>query len=199
VHLFDPVSYRFLRAVDFGKGEATRATFHPDGEKLAVGAYRGFRICVIDVASATIERELKGHETSVTALAFDPLGTRLASGSSNRIRIWDWEAKKELRAHWVHRKEIQALQWRDDSSLISGSEDGTLRLTRLRVVPNGVIDDYFKRNWFVRAEDGRPIWNLDVTEIKPGFIDEGYRKRLIAPESQSGPKVDLEPHHPRAR
>ena len=92
---------------------------------------------------------LKGHGGTIRALAFDPRGTLLASGSEDTtVRLWDMTAKVQLRICLGHRMDgcshhyaVRAVAFSPDGTkLISGSEDHTAQL------------------W--NAEDGKPLlWN----------------------------------------
>lgn len=43
-----------------------------------------------------LQRTLEGHDGCVNAVAFDPTGTLLVSGSDDqRIMVWDWEAGEQ--------------------------------------------------------------------------------------------------------
>src|SRR5262249_27349596 len=62
--------------------------FTPDSKHVAFTVQRVVQ--VVDVASRTGVRELRGHEAPVIALAFSPDGTRLLTGSEDKTAaLWD--------------------------------------------------------------------------------------------------------------
>ncbi|MDY6783149.1 MAG: serine/threonine-protein kinase [Cyanobacteriota bacterium] len=73
---------------------------------------------------------LKGHLSSVNALAFRPTGPQLASASADRtIALWDIEGEKRLDTLTEHRSVVSAIAYTPDGELLaSGSWDYTLRL-----------------------------------------------------------------------
>jgi serine/threonine protein kinase len=73
---------------------------------------------------------LKGHLSSVNAVAFRPTGPQLASASADRtIALWDIEGEKRLDTLTEHRSVVAALAYTPDGELlVSGSWDYTLRL-----------------------------------------------------------------------
>ncbi|HTU21245.1 MAG TPA: serine/threonine-protein kinase [Gemmataceae bacterium] len=108
-------------------------------------------IGVWDTAGGRWLYPLKGHTGTIRALAFDPGGGILASGSDDTtVRLWEMTAKqpRELRICKGHRMDgcshhyaVRAVAFSPDGTkLISGSEDHTAQL------------------W--NAEDGKPLlWN----------------------------------------
>jgi WD40 repeat protein len=68
----------------------------PDGIRLAVGGTKG-DIYIVDTRGDGPPKVLRGHQGSVTAVAFGPDGSLLASGSwDGKERIWDVEAGAEV-------------------------------------------------------------------------------------------------------
>ena len=69
--------------------EVTCIVRSPHQEIFAVG-YADGSIRLWNAASGSVVTTFNGHKKSVTALAFDPQGTRLASGSQDTdIILWD--------------------------------------------------------------------------------------------------------------
>ena len=73
---------------------------------------------------------LRGHAGAVTAVAFSPDGTILASASADStIRFWDMPGGRESRVLRGHKGQVNALAFSPDSKqLISGGVDGTIRV-----------------------------------------------------------------------
>ena len=157
---------------NLGDRDAQTAMFHPGGEKLAVSLFRDFSINVIDFSTRRLDRKITGHELGIVSFAFSPDGSKLASGSLNRIRTWDWESGRELRSVWAHENLVQALTWLDEHRIVSGGEDGQLKLW----LPGEFRPDFLRfedKNWFrLDSADNQLRWNSDPTKFAPGFIDQ---------------------------
>jgi len=67
---------------------APKIAYSPDGRKIAI--VRGEEIEIWDIAAAKCVKRIKGHEGSLTALAFAADGKRLVTGSSDTtLLLWD--------------------------------------------------------------------------------------------------------------
>ena len=106
----------------------TALAFHPTEPYLAAGN-EDRSVYIINLETEKLEKELPGHERSVVALAFDDTGEKLAASSMTRISIWDWKSEKEENVFLAHDRDVvPVLQWKDGSQLISGGEDGNLKM-----------------------------------------------------------------------
>jgi WD40 repeat protein/basic membrane lipoprotein Med (substrate-binding protein (PBP1-ABC) superfamily) len=89
---------RLRRVVD-NYGEAITATgLSPDGRLLAAGGADGI-IRLWDVASGEELKSWQAHHSSLTRLAFDPSGKRLASygsGTDRAAKVWETSSGNEL-------------------------------------------------------------------------------------------------------
>ena len=106
--------------------------FSPDGKILASGS-TDKTICLHDINTGELLHRFEGHEDSITALTYHPIGgILLVSGSKDgTIRIWDpwtWKPsnKKPLHIYKEHTREVTALAFSPDGTLASGSKDGTV-------------------------------------------------------------------------
>ncbi len=121
-------------------GDVTSIAFSPDSKVLASGSTDN-TIRLWSATSgqhlATLEEQIewgvvthKGHTGDVTAVAFSPDGTTLASGDrDNTILLWDIGTRQHRIALTGHRGRITALTFsRDGATLVSGSTDDTIRL-----------------------------------------------------------------------
>jgi WD40 repeat protein len=76
---------------------------------------------------------LPGPAGAVSAVAFAPDGSRLASGSADgTVRLWDVAAGKQLRQWTGHRAGVKAVAFSPDTTkLASASHDTTVLVWEL--------------------------------------------------------------------
>jgi len=110
------------------KNAVSSIAFSPDNRTLASGSF-DTTICLWDLATGTVMRELRGHTGSVRSVAFSPDGRTLASGSHDTtIRLWDL-ATGNSRDLIGHTGPIWSVAFSPDGILIaSGSNDKTIRI-----------------------------------------------------------------------
>jgi WD40 repeat protein len=73
-------------------------------------------------------RTLYGHRGEVTALAFSPDGSLLASASGDRtVRVWETATGREVYVLAGHTDRVSSVAFSRDGRLASGSWDGTAR------------------------------------------------------------------------
>jgi U3 small nucleolar RNA-associated protein 12 len=78
------------------RAEVTCIARSPQHDAFAVG-YADGSIRLWNVHTGTVTSTFNGHKNSVTALAFDERGTRLASGSQDTdLIVWDIVAEAGL-------------------------------------------------------------------------------------------------------
>ena len=67
-------------------------------------------------------RELKGHDSDVTSLAFSPNGQRFASGSCDKtVRVWDITSGECLHVLEGHTMPVDSVVFSPDGHLIASS------------------------------------------------------------------------------
>ena len=86
----------------------------------------GFLRPALDQSIAVLE----GHEGEVTAIAYSPDGTRMATGSTDTTaRIWDTATGKEVAVLEGHEQPVNSIAFSPDGSrLATGSSDNTARI-----------------------------------------------------------------------
>ncbi|ODV90613.1 hypothetical protein CANCADRAFT_108452 [Tortispora caseinolytica NRRL Y-17796] len=88
-------------------------------------------ILVWSLDSLTPRHRLVGHVGSIFAVKWSADLTRLATGSDDRsIKLWDVSSGRCLSAGWGHDARVWALQFIDNNTLLSSSEDCTCRVWR---------------------------------------------------------------------
>jgi WD40 repeat protein/predicted Ser/Thr protein kinase len=123
---------RLLRTIDVPKGAGVVGfALSPDRTRLAVASWPVAGHTSIGIYDASTGKELArcAQDVGWCALAFSPDGTRLASGSDNRVvRLWDAATGRPLEECQGHTSKILSISFRQDGSrLLSASHDGTVR------------------------------------------------------------------------
>ena len=110
----------------FSYGSGLR--FGPNSRRLATAL--GRQIQLWELPSGRQIDQLRGHTSDVHALAFNPDGGMLASGSRDKtIGLWDVDAAKRLRAYSGHTALVQSVTFDPSGRMLaSSSSDGTIKL-----------------------------------------------------------------------
>lgn len=109
-------------------------TFSPDGTRLASGGGDfSVHIWKLDTGGAEPERVLFGHEDFITSLAFSsaPQNLLASGGADGSVRVWNLDGQEKGADYMLigHLGRVKAVAFNHDNSLIlSGSEDQTVRL-----------------------------------------------------------------------
>ena len=151
-------------------GDAIRsAAYSFDGKRVVCG-YSDGTVCILGVASGQIEKELRGHQSSINSVAFSNNGRYIASTSNDKTkRIWNAETGDCIHTLQVEKDDI----WQ---AVISFSPD----------------DKYVLSNW----KFGFRIWDVEtghlVTESKQQhdkevtFVTFSHDGKLVATASWDG-------------
>ena len=129
----DPVALRLatiaLRPVRrrLGSWPGTAAAFLTDGDELAVGQDDG-RIIVVDPARATPARTLDSLGGPVTALAYSPLGSRLAVASKTEVHVRDARTGQEI---WRVSVEARDIAFVPDTDRLVITSEHAVRMVEL--------------------------------------------------------------------
>lgn len=111
---------------------AVSIMFSPNGEILACVGDDGpwdRKIYLLDGSNGEILKTLRGHNKTITTLAFSSDGKMLAgSGWGNVIHLWDSHSGQPIHTFRRHTSSVRALSFSpNNKTLVSGSNDGTVR------------------------------------------------------------------------
>lgn len=103
-----------------------------DSNILAVGYEDGsVRLWNLEQSESTVV--LRGHKTAVTALCFDPTGTRLASGAKDTdIVLWDLASESGLYRLRGHNNAVTSIAFLTKDHIVSSSKDSLVKLWDLQ-------------------------------------------------------------------
>lgn len=172
--------------------------FSPEGRQFAFSELDD--VVVWDWTGRQPLRRLRGHQSTVTGIAFSPDGRRLAScGNDRRIIVWDAQSGEPLRTLTGHRDEILQVVFVGNDRLVSLGKDSvifvwnvgysvplcTLRepdgrfCSRLAVSPD--------QQWLAwRLSDGEiPLLDLSVGDPEPQAGDAATAVRGLATQASS--------------
>ena len=102
--------------------------FSPDGEHLvSCGESNSARIR--NISTGQLVSELAGHTGPVTRIIYSPDGRLIATASKDKtIRLWNAMTGMSAATLDWHGASVQLLGFADAGSLVSGHEDGTIRV-----------------------------------------------------------------------
>lgn len=117
------------------KNWVTSVAYAPDGHTLATGGghtlvFKPGEVTLWDVAAGKERGTLKGHESAVWGVAFDPAGKRLATASFDKsVKLWEAASFKELATLKGHANWVTCVAFSPDGAVVvTGSEDTTVKL-----------------------------------------------------------------------
>jgi WD40 repeat protein/serine/threonine protein kinase len=111
--------------------ELTEIAFSPSGDMLATAASDG-AIKLVTLVDGTI-RTLAGHTGHVYALSFSADGEQLlTAGRDHSARLWRVGDGSQLATFLGHDKAVYHARFVDETRIVTGSDDGTVRLWDVR-------------------------------------------------------------------
>lgn len=128
IRLWDTQSGKLKRRIQNSLNEVMSVSFSPDGEMLASVSAHGTKLW--NYRSGNFIRSLA---TGDEPIAFSPDGKVLASGSKRNLKLWDVQTGALLRELVGHSDTVNTAVFSPDgATLLSGSEDGTVRQWRIK-------------------------------------------------------------------
>ena len=114
---------RVVAAAD--PGRVRSLAFSRDGGLLAAGLLRGEAL-LLDADSLEVRGRLSGHPLAVAALAFSPDGSRLATASSDGIRLWDTATCRLVLFLMTPDNPVLSLAWSHDGKWLASGHGKSL-------------------------------------------------------------------------
>jgi WD40 repeat protein len=96
-----------------------------DGRLLAAGLLQGEAL-LLDPRSLAVRARLPGHALAVTALAFSPDGSRLATASADGIRLWDTATARPVLFLMTPDNPVLSLAWSPDGARLASGHGKSL-------------------------------------------------------------------------
>jgi WD40 repeat protein len=136
VGLLDVNTGKAIHALGELTARVSSVAFSPDGKMIAGGSglfdvqgQSSREVKVWDSRTATLTRELTGHQGTVTSLSFSPDGAMLATGCvDGTVRLFDVGTGKLVRTLTGQDNSVVAVSFSPDGTiLVAGSSDGSIR------------------------------------------------------------------------
>ncbi len=173
IKIWDVAAKTLLKTIE-AKMAVQCLCFTPDNRYLVAGGTASAdRPCLLiyDALSGDLYKNLGESGGNVTALACDPEGKTLATGSKDKtIKIWDIKNGSKFETQRKHKGEIQALVFSaDGKNLISGSADTAVK----------IWDP--KTGRLLKTLDGHsgPVHALDVSPDNKTIASGGAEQSII--------------------
>ena len=133
IRFWDVATAREVKTISCQKHLPFQLAFHPDGLIIAsVGWDSTVRLW--NVATGQLLRTHRDvlqvrSDKSGNALDFSPDGRQLAASSDDKtVKIWDVASGEQILTLRGHTKEVHAVAYLDETRIVSGSEDATIKI-----------------------------------------------------------------------
>ncbi len=156
----------------------------PDGRRVATAGIVG--TWLIDLGSKR-GIPLVGHDGSTSAVAFGGDGRFVATGGSfGDVRIWDGRDGTQQQVLRGHLSGARSVTFRDDGTVVSGGEDGTVRTWAWRaglptVVATGAEEFPVNPGGLAVSSDGRVAVTATATGVKRWRLGATPASRMLLP------------------
>ncbi len=161
LQMWDPVAGASSSLVD--QGFLGGYEFSPDGELLAV-AWSNI-VWLFDAKSNRRVGALRGHQSSVTALAFSLNGKLVATAGMDRTaRLWDFKTERELATLGGHDDTVYGVAFSEDGGwIVTCSANGAAKVWDVpEVLGRNFLLGNSTRNWWLRmSADERLLASAD--------------------------------------
>lgn len=113
-----------------------RITYSPDGSQIAGSSYN--LILVWDTRTGELMSRMLGEVSLTSRIIYSPDGTQIMCGTNKEIRCFDAQTGQKVgKALFGHTGDIKSLAYSSDgSTIISGSEDRTIRIWDPKAAPS---------------------------------------------------------------
>jgi WD40 repeat protein len=130
VRLFDLRSGVEIHVIGKHAGYVQGLAVLPDGKR-ALTASRDRMICLWDIHKARLLATLSGHRKEIRALGITMDGRMAISAGGDGAKVWDLAANTEIGTFNNHGKSVSCLSVSGNTTVVTGAEDGRLRIWRL--------------------------------------------------------------------
>ena len=161
-------------------------------------------LALLQVACAAQEVQLPSvdlervHDSGAHRIAFDPGGSRLASGGfRGKVNVWSVHDGRLITTLDGHRNSIRGLGWQDDATLISADKSGLVNVwnlsssrvihsTKLTTIQNTALAP--DGSWLLVAESAQ-IQKLSLPALQPVATSSVGSKALSVAVNHAGKRI----------
>jgi WD40 repeat protein len=149
--------------------EVNRATFSPDGKRLATASESDLSVRVWDIATGALIARTISQPQRVVSLAFSPDGTRLATSdeASDTARIWNAQSGEPVTPPLQHAGRVMSVRFSADGrKVVSASADKSARVWD--AATGAPLSEPLLHNDVVRYAEFSPDGRLVATASEDG-------------------------------